>query len=87
MALLTVFLGAAFAPHAYANWFNRSETYLAACEQEAQHKYFMGKESKTVRHYVHLCMLARRYKYRERCDESGWTDPSCYRLIYKTEGR
>jgi hypothetical protein len=72
---------------ASANLFNQSETYLAACEQEAHRRYFMGKESKAVRHHVYLCMLAHRYKFRDSCDETGWTDPSCYRLLYKTEGR
>jgi hypothetical protein len=70
-----------------ANWFNRSEDYLADCELEAQRRYYKSTSSHDVRRHIYLCMLAHGYAFRSSCDEAGWLDPGCYRLKYKTEGR
>jgi len=72
---------------AWANWFNKSEEYLATCQEEAARKYYEGTSSAHVRRHIHLCMLAHGYAFKAGCDENGWLDPDCYRLKYKTEGR
>jgi hypothetical protein len=72
---------------AWANWFNKSEEYLAGCRDEAARKYYKDISSGDVRRHIHLCMLAHGYAFKTSCNEKGWLDPDCYRLKYKTEGR
>jgi hypothetical protein len=72
---------------AAANWFNRSEQYLADCELEAQRRYYETSSHADVRRHIYLCMIAQGYAFRSGCDEADWLDPNCYRLKYKTEGR
>jgi hypothetical protein len=72
---------------ASANWFNKSEEYLAGCRDEAVRKYYKDTSSVDVRRHIHLCMIAHGYAFKAGCDERGWLDPHCYRLKYKTEGR
>jgi hypothetical protein len=72
---------------AWANWFNKSEEYLAGCRDEAVRKYYKDPSSADVRRHIHLCMIAHGYAFKASCNEKGWLDPDCYRLKYKTEGR
>jgi hypothetical protein len=81
--LFMVTLGAS----AWANWFNKSEEYLAGCRDEAVRKYYKDTSSADVRRHIHLCMIAHGYAFKAGCDERRWLDPDCYRLKYKTEGR
>jgi hypothetical protein len=85
--ILALFFVAALGPPALANWFNESEEYLASCRDEAVKRYFKDTSSPDVRRHIYQCMLAHRYAFRTSCDETGWLDPSCYRLKFKTEGR
>ena len=84
---LTFVLVLAFSASASANWFNKSEEYLAACEREAAHRYYKDTSSKDVRRHVYSCMIAHGYVFQKVCDEEGWIKPDCYRLRFKTEGR
>jgi hypothetical protein len=77
----------AFCASASANWFNKSEQFLAACQNEAVRRYYEDTSSEDVRRHIYLCMIAHGYAFRAHCDEEGWTRPDCYRLKYKTEGR
>jgi hypothetical protein len=86
-AILTLFLAFTLCTPAWANWFNRSEEYLAGCRDEAVKRYFKDTSSPEVRRHIYQCMLAHRYAFRSSCDQKGWVDPGCYRLKYKTEGR
>ena len=70
-----------------ANWFNKSEQYLADCQSEAERRYYKNTSSKDVRRHIYLCMLAHGYAFKSDCDENGRLNPGCYRLKYKTEGR
>jgi hypothetical protein len=70
-----------------ANWFNKSEQYLAACQDEAVRRYYKDTSHPDVRRHIYLCMMAHSYVFRASCDEQGWLNPDCYRLRYKTEGR
>ena len=72
---------------ASANWFNNSEKYLAACQNEAVHRYYKDTSSEDVRRHIYLCMIAHGYAFKEFCHEEGWLKPDCYRLKYKSEGR
>jgi hypothetical protein len=72
---------------ASANWFNKSEQYLAACGNEAAHRFHKDISSEDGRRHIHLCMIAHGYAFKESCGEEGWVKPDCYRLKYKTEGR
>jgi hypothetical protein len=72
---------------ASANWFNKSEQYLAACQNEAARRYYKDTSSEDVRRHIYVCMIAHGYAFRASCDEEGWIKPDCYRLKYKTEGR
>ena len=85
--LVAVTLLLALCASAEANWFNKSEQYLAGCQNEAERRYFKDTSSNDVRRHIHLCMLAHGYAFKSRCDKAGWLDPGCYRLKYKTEGR
>jgi hypothetical protein len=84
---LALFLVILFCGSVGANWFNRSEEYMAGCRDEAVKRYFRDTTSPDVRRRIHLCMLAHGYALRSSCDEKGWLDPGCYRLKFKTEGR
>jgi hypothetical protein len=84
---LTLFFLFTLWASALANWFNKSEGYLAACRDEAVKKYYKDTSSADVRRHIHLCMVAHGYAFKAACDEKGWLDPDCYRLKYKTEGR
>ena len=66
-----------------ANWFNRSEQYLAGCQSEAERRYYKSTSSKDVRHHIYLCLLGHGYALKSGCDDDGWLDPGCYRLKYK----
>src|SRR5262245_42057892 len=72
---------------ASANWFNRSEQYLAACQDEAVRRYHKNVSTDYGRQHVYQCMVAHGYAFKESCDKGGWANPDCYRLKYKTEGR
>ena len=85
--LVAVTLLLALCASAEANWFNKSEQYLAGCQNEAERRYFKDTSSNDVRRHIHLCMLAHGYAFKSGCDKAGWLDPGCYRLKYKTEGR
>jgi hypothetical protein len=76
-----------FCGSASANWFNQSEQYLAACQEEALRRYYKDTSHADVRRHIYLCMLAHGYAFRASCDERGWLSPECYRLKFKTEGR
>ena len=84
---LTFILASAFCASASANWFNKSEQYLAACQDEATRRYYKDTSSQDVRRHIYLCMTAHGYVFKESCDEEGWVRPECYRLRYKIEGR
>ena len=71
---------------ASANWFNNSEKYLAACQNEAVHRYYKDTSSEDVRRHIYLCMIAHGYAFKEFCHEEGWLKPDCYRLKYTSEG-
>ncbi len=77
----------AFFSCASANWFNRSEQYLAACGDEASHRFHKDIASEAGRRHIYLCMVAHGYAFKQSCGEEGWVKPDCYRLRYKTEGR
>ena len=77
----------AFGSPASANWFNKSEQYLAACQNEAGLRYHRDTSSEDVQRHIYLCMIAHGYAFRASCNEEGWVRPDCYRLKYKTEGR
>jgi hypothetical protein len=72
---------------ASANWFNKSEQYLAACGNEASHRFHKDISSEDGRRHIHLCMIAHGYAFKQSCGEEGWLKPDCYRLKFKTEGR
>ena len=84
--LILLFAMANFAS-ASANWFNRSEQYLAACGNEASSRFHKDISSEDGRRHIYLCMIAHGYAFKEACDKDGWVKPDCYRLKYKTEGR
>ena len=84
---LTCMLGLYFCAPVSANWFNKSEQYLAACQNEAVRRYYKDTSSADVRRDIYLCMIAQGYAFSASCDEQGWVRPDCYRLKYKTEGR
>jgi hypothetical protein len=84
---LIFFFALAFSASASANWFNKSEQYLAACGNEAAHRFHKDISSEDGRRHIHLCMIAHGYAFKESCGEEGWVKPGCYRLKYKTEGR
>ena len=84
---VTFIVALAFCASASANWFNKSEQYLAACQNEAVHRYYKDISSEHVRRHIYLCMTAHGYVFRATCDEKGWVNPDCYRLRFKTEGR
>jgi hypothetical protein len=77
----------AFLASASANWFNKSEQYLAACQDEAVRRYYKDMSSEDGRRHIYLCMIAHGYAFKESCGKEGWLMPDCYRLKYKTEGR
>jgi len=79
--------GMAFFASASANWFNKSEQYLAACGNEASHRFHKDISSEDGRRHIHLCMIAHGYAFKQSCGEDGWLKPDCYRLKFKTEGR
>jgi len=83
----TFIVALAFCASASANWFNKSEQYLAGCQNEAIRRYYKDTSSEDVRRHIYLCMTAQGYVFRESCDEKGWVNPDCYRLKFKTEGR
>ena len=85
--LVAVILHLSLCASAEANWFNKSEQYMAGCQSEAERRYFKDTSSNDVRRHIHLCMLAHGYAFKTGCHEAGWLDPGCYRLKYKTEGR
>jgi hypothetical protein len=84
---VTFIVTLAFCASASANWFNKSEQYLAACQNEAVRRYYKDTSSEDVRRHIYLCMTAHGYAFKASCDEKGWVDPDCYRLKFKTEGR
>jgi hypothetical protein len=84
---LVFFFGFAFIASASANWFNKSEQYLAACGNEASNRFYKDISSEDGRRHIYLCMIAHGYAFREGCGKEGWVKPDCYRLKYKTEGR
>jgi hypothetical protein len=84
--LILLFAMANFAS-ASANWFNRSEQYLAACGNEASSRFHKDISSEDGRRHIYLCMIAHGYAFKEACGKDGWVKPDCYRLKYKTEGR
>ena len=84
---IVVTLLVALCSSAEANWFNKSEQYLADCQSEAERRYYKNTSSKDVRRHIYLCMLAHGYVFKSDCDENGRLNPGCYRLKYKTEGR
>ena len=84
---ITVILWLGFLASASANWFNRSEQYLAACQDEAVRRYHENVSTDEGRQHIYHCMIAHGYAFRESCDKEGWANPECYRLKYKTEGR
>ena len=84
---LTFVFAAAFCASASANWFNKSEQHLTACQNEAARRYYKDTSSEDVRRHIYLCMTAHGYVFKKSCDEEGWVRPECYRLMYKTEGR
>jgi len=86
-AYLTVTFCLAFVACASANWFNKSEQYLAGCQDEAVRRYHKAMSSEDGRRHIYVCMIAHGYVFKESCHEEGWLKPDCYRLKYKTEGR
>ena len=84
---LILFIGLASFDSASANWFNKSEEFLAACANEASRRFYKDVSSEEGRRHIHLCMIAHGYAFKEICGKDGWTKPDCYRLKYKTEGR
>ena len=46
----------AFGSPASANWFNKSEQYLAACQNEAARRYYKDTSSEDVRRHIYMCM-------------------------------
>ena len=88
-ALLTTFLFFTLWASASANWFNQSEAYLAACQDEAVRRYHKGTSSEDVRRHILSCACSLTVTLFENfCDRrrTGF-DADCYRLKYKTEGR
>jgi hypothetical protein len=77
----------AFCGSASANWFNKSEEYLAACQKEAVQRFYKDASSHDVRRHIYLCMIAHGYAFKASCGQEGWAMPDCYRLKWKTEGR
>jgi hypothetical protein len=86
-AYLTFIFCLVFFASAFANWFNKSEQYLAACQDEAIRRYYKDISSEDGRRHIYLCMIAHGYAFKGSCDKEGWVKPDCYRLRYKTEGR
>jgi hypothetical protein len=84
---VAVIFWSVFLASASANWFNRSEQYLAACQDEAVRRYHKNVSTYDGRQHIYQCMIAHGYAFRESCDKESWTNPDCYRLKYKTEGR
>jgi hypothetical protein len=84
---LIFFFALAFSASTSANWFNKSEQYLAACGNEASSRFHKDISSEDGRRHIHLCMIAHGYAFKESCGEEGWVKPDCYRLKYKIEGR
>jgi len=87
MLNVTFIIALAFCASASANWFNKSEQYLAACQNEAIHRYYKDISSEDVRRHIYLCMTAHGYAFKASCGEKGWVNSDCYRLKFKTEGR
>jgi hypothetical protein len=79
--------GIVFFSSASANWFNKSEQYLATCSDEASHRFHKDIAREAGRRHINLCMIAHGYAFKKSCGEEGWVKPDCYRLRYKTEGR
>jgi hypothetical protein len=46
---------------ASANWFNKSEQYLAACQDEAVRRHYKDMSSEDGRRHIYLCMIAHGY--------------------------
>jgi hypothetical protein len=84
---LIVILLASLCRSASANWFNKSEQHLAACQDEAVRRYYKDMSSEDGRRHIYLCMIAHGYAFKEACGKEDWVKPDCYRLKYKTEGR
>ena len=49
---------------ASANWFNKSEQYLAGCQDEALRRYYKDISSEDVRRHIYSCMIAHGYAFR-----------------------
>jgi hypothetical protein len=86
-AYLAVIFWVAFSAPASSNWFNQSEQYLAACQDEAVRRFHKHMSSENGQRHAYLCMLAHGYAFKQSCGKEGWVKPDCYRLKYKTEGR
>jgi len=69
---VTFIVALAFCASASANWFNESEQYLAAGQNEAVRRYYKDISSEDVRRHIYLCMTAHGYVFRATCDEKGW---------------
>jgi hypothetical protein len=65
------YLCLAFFVSASANWFNKSEQYLAACQDEAVRRHYKDMSSEDGRRHIYLCMIAHGYASKESSVKRG----------------
>ena len=51
--------------------FNKSEQYLAACQDEAVRRHYKDMSSEDGRRHIYLCMIAHGYAFKESCGKEG----------------